>query len=59
MPCTSAQAKATKKWLSNNPDKIIEYRMRHYYNHLEEEHLRRHRKYIWKKESLKFLNILL
>jgi hypothetical protein len=57
MPLTNAER--SKKWRERHPERVVEVRVKFYYNNKEKESIRQQKKYLWKKESKKFLNILL
>ena len=57
MPLTNAQR--SKKWREQHPERVVEVRVKFYYNNKEKESIRQQKKYLWKKESKKFLDILL
>ena len=57
MPLTDAQK--SKKWRERHPERVVEVRVKFYYNNKEKESIRQQKKYLWKKESKKFLGILL
>ena len=57
MPLTSAEY--SKRWRVKYPEKVVEVRVKFYYNNKEKESIRQQKKYLWKKESKKFLEILL
>ena len=57
MPLTNAQR--SKKWREQHPERVVEVRVKFYYNNKEKESIRQQKKYLWKKESKKFLGILL
>ena len=57
MPLSSAEY--SKRWREKNPDKVIEVRVKFYYNNKEKESIRQQKKYLWKKECERLRNILI
>ena len=58
MPLTT-NAQRLAKWRLAHPEKVVEFHHKYYYENKEKESLRQHKKYIWNKESRKFMNILI
>ena len=57
MPRTSAEY--SQRWREKHPERVIEARVKFYNNNKEKESARQQKKYIWNKESRKFMSILL